>query len=53
LRRRNQEAKLCLAQGTHDVRIGRPASTGMAERRDLLEAGNASSAGAGLGFDEK
>jgi hypothetical protein len=53
LRRRSQEAKLCLAQGTHHVRIFRQASTGMTERRDLLEAGNASSAGARLGFDEK
>jgi hypothetical protein len=53
LRRRNQEAKLCLAQGTHHVRIARPASTGTADRRDLLEAANASSAGVGRGFDEK
>jgi hypothetical protein len=53
LRRRSQEAKLCLAQGAHDVRMGCEAPTGMAERRDLLEAGHASSAGADYGFDEK
>jgi hypothetical protein len=33
--------------------MGCEAPTGMAERRDLVEAGNASSAGANFVFDEE